>query len=133
MKLNILASVLTSLAVSIVATPTVDVPITYEGYRVVRIKTNGRTPAIVKSLEGLKYDEWNSDGNNFDIAIAPDQIAKFTSLGLDFITLHENLGSSIIAESKPAASSKWKRQAEDLSWYDSYHTYGDHIKYVPSR
>jgi hypothetical protein len=131
MKFLSLASAVASLAVSVVGSPaTVEAPITYDGYKVYRINTNGQTPAVVKALEGLTYDEWESDGNTLDIALSPDQVSKFTGLGLDFRTLHDNLGSSIVAESKPAASAKWKRQAEDLSWFDSYHTYGDHIRYA---
>lgn len=130
MKFLTIASALVTLAVNIRAGPTIEAPVTYDGYKVYRIKTRGQTPAVVRALETLTYDEWNSDGDNFDIALSPDQVPKFAGLGLEYVTLHENLGNSIVAESKLATSSTWKRQAEDLSWFDSYHTYGDHIKYV---
>lgn len=127
MKFLLLASALVSLATNVIASPTVEAPLTYNGYKVLRIKTNGKTSSIVEKLAKLSYDEWNNDANHLDIALAPDQLAAFNGLGLDFKVLHENLGNSINAESA-VSTSKWKRQAEDLSWFDSYHTYGDHIK-----
>ena len=128
-----IASALTSLAVGVASSPAVDSPITYDGYKVYRIETGGKTDALKETLSAFKYDEWNNDAGSLDIALSPDQQDKFAGLGLDFRVLHENLGNSIKTEAAvPASAHKWKRQAEDLSWYDSYHTYGDHIKYVYS-
>lgn len=124
-----LASALISLSASVAGTPTVDAPVTYDGYKVFRIKTGGHTAAIEEKLAGFKYDEWNNDAGHLDIALSPDQVGAFNALGLDFKVIHKNLGNSITTESA-VGPSKWKRQAEDLSWFDSYHTYGDHIKYV---
>lgn len=129
-----LASALTSLAASVSSASSpraVDAPITYDGYKVYRVSTDGNTDALKETLSALKYDEWNNDAGTLDIALSPDQESAFRGLGLDFKVLHENLGNSIKDEARaPATANKWKRQATDLSWYDSYHTYGDHIKYV---
>jgi hypothetical protein len=96
------------------------------------VETNGNTDALKEKLSGLTYDEWNNDHSTLDIALSPEQLAKFSGLGLQFRVLHENLGNSIKTESKvnKRSEEKWRRQAEDLSWFDTYHTYGDHIKYV---
>ena len=42
--------------------------------------------------------------------------------------MHEDLGASIAAESE--AKTHWKRQSNDSNaWYDSYHSYEEHIEY----
>ena len=130
MRFLLFASALASLATSAVANPAAESPITYEGYKVYRIETNGNTDALKEKLSGFKYDEWNNDAGNLDIALSPDQEGAFKSLALDFKVLHQDLGVSIKTESAVSKRSEapWKRQAEDLSWYNEYHTYGDHIK-----
>src|SRR5687768_7269235 len=94
-----LASALTTLAVSISSTPTAESPVTYDGYKVYRISTNGNTDVVKENLSSFKYDEWNNDAGNLDIALSPDQESAFNGLGLDFKILHENLGNSIKTES----------------------------------
>ncbi|KAI0593144.1 zinc carboxypeptidase [Biscogniauxia sp. FL1348] len=102
--------------------------LSYDGYKVLRVKTNGQPSAVLERLSALAFDEWeHQDGHHVDIVIAPDQLGTFEMLGLDFHVMHDDLGGSIAAES--ASKSVWKRQAEDLSWYDSYHDYEDHIQY----
>ncbi|KAI1495502.1 zinc carboxypeptidase [Biscogniauxia marginata] len=102
--------------------------ISYDGYKVLRIITDGSSTAVLEKLSVLSFDQWNDDiDNHIDIAIAPDQFATFETLGLKFHVMHDNLGDSIAAES--ASKSVWKRQVEDPSWYDSYHAYNDHIQY----
>ncbi|KAL9949483.1 hypothetical protein ACHAP6_002973 [Verticillium nonalfalfae] len=49
------------------------------------------------------------------------------SLGLRHDVMHGDLGASINAES--ASDAEWKRQIDDLAWYDSYHPYDDHKAY----
>ena len=56
-----------------------------------------------------------------------DQLSAFESLGLDYHCMHEDLGASIAKESESV--SIWKRQLDDLSWFDSYHPYEDHYQY----
>ncbi|KAI5920416.1 zinc carboxypeptidase [Camillea tinctor] len=102
--------------------------VSYDGYKVLRVKTNGLSSSILEKLSDLAFDEWEHQvGHHVDMVIAPDQFSTVEALGLDFHVMHVNLGESIAAES--VSKSVWKRQAEDLSWYDSYHDYDDHIQY----
>ncbi|KAJ0107969.1 hypothetical protein J7T55_008105 [Diaporthe amygdali] len=81
------------------------------------------------SYEGYQVLRWNHDvDSHIDIVVAPDQILKLESLKLDYRTLHKNLGESITAESKVKDS--YRRDVDDLSWYDSYHSYADHVQYL---
>lgn len=123
-----LFSVALALVVNVTAAPKIEGK-SYNGYRVIRVETNGRSGAIHDKLSGLSYEQWNQDvDHHMDILLAPDQVDAFQSLRLDSKVLHENLGKSIAAESQ--WTSKYKRQANDLAWYDSYHDYEDHINYI---
>lgn len=103
--------------------------VSYDGYKVFRVKTKGRPELVTERLSTITYDEWsNANGQHIDISLAPDQIPAFLELGLDHHCMHENLGHSIASES--ATNTVWKRQIDDLGWYDSYHPFDDHRQYL---
>jgi murein tripeptide amidase MpaA len=112
-------------------------PMSYDGYKVVRIKSQrGLTTAniydrIKTSIRS--FDEWNFDRDNVIIAVSPQDLPRLQSLGLDYHTMHEDLGRSITAESQSTPkrdASKQKRQShEDPAWFDAYHAYEDHIAF----
>ncbi|KAI3323651.1 hypothetical protein HD806DRAFT_543878 [Xylariaceae sp. AK1471] len=103
----------------------------YNGFKVFRVKTRAHASAVQEKLSNITFEQWNHDVNShIDIVLAPDQLSAFAQLGLEFDTMHEDLGASIAAESVP--SSLWRRQAGDPSWFDSYHDYKDHIQYLQS-
>ncbi|KAF6815657.1 zinc carboxypeptidase [Colletotrichum musicola] len=62
-----------------------------------------------------------------DLRSRPGDIVM-SFLGLDYRILHKDLGESISAESQ--VKSTYKRDVDDLSWYDSYHPYTDHVQYL---
>ncbi|KAI1495368.1 zinc carboxypeptidase [Biscogniauxia mediterranea] len=118
----------TTLAAFLLGAVSESTSFSYDGYKVLRVKTNGQPSAVLEELSALAFDEWeHQDGHHVDIVIAPDQLDALEALGVEFHVMHDNLGDSIAAES--ASKSVWKRQVEDLSWYDSYHDYDDHIQY----
>lgn len=122
-----LGSLLVSLVVGAAISPRTDA-VSYDGFKVFRINTHGHPSAVKEKLSGIPFEQWNGDVYKYlDILVSPDHVAPFEELGLDFQVMHENLEDSIAAESTPRSA--WKRQADDLSWYDSYHNYEDHIKY----
>ncbi|KAM5356672.1 hypothetical protein ACJ41O_003318 [Fusarium nematophilum] len=98
----------------------------YDGYKVFRVSTHGKQ-SIEDQLSAVTYDEWEHGFQHVDVVIAPDDLAAFEDLGLDYRILHEDLGESIAAESP--STKKWKRQADDDAWFDEYHNYEDHIDY----
>ncbi|KAI1407049.1 hypothetical protein F5Y13DRAFT_141917 [Hypoxylon sp. FL1857] len=127
MKPSCWIPLLVSLAASVTALPKIDA-VSYDGYKVLRINTNRRPSIVKEKLSSIPYEQWNHDVyGHIDILVAPNQVAAFETLDLDYQAMHEDLGDSITAESSPR--SVWKRQAQDLSWYESYHTYEDHIQY----
>ncbi|KAH7367274.1 carboxypeptidase A5 [Plectosphaerella cucumerina] len=102
----------------------------YDGWKVLRIDTSSGEEAALKQLSSVSYDVWESGPEkDIDIAVSPSQLALLEGLGLSFQVLHEDLGASIAAESSSDVSRTWKRQADDLSWFDAYHSYDEHIAY----
>ncbi|KAI0851185.1 hypothetical protein F5Y00DRAFT_230530 [Daldinia vernicosa] len=127
MRFSLLVPILASLVASVPISPRNDV-VSYDGYKVLRINTHGHPSSTKEKLSGILYEQWNRDVyKHLDILISPDQVATFEALDLDYEVMHENLGDSIASES--ISNSVWKRQTGDLSWYDSYHDYQDHIQY----
>ena len=106
--------------------------VSYDGWKVLRVKTGNALHDVQNKLSSFSYDEWNHDHTkHIDLAISADQLAALDDLGLDYQCMHADLGASIAAESanQPA---KWKRQVDDMAWFDTYHPYGDHKVYFDS-
>lgn len=102
--------------------------VSYAGYQVLRVKTLTELANVQEKLSTISFEQWNHDiDSHIDIVVAPDQLERLRSLGLDYRTLHEDLGESISAEIQ--VKTRYRRDVNDLSWYDSYHPYIDHVQY----
>ena len=124
MKILFISQLLLALSSSVAAIA----PVSYDGYKVARVKTQGRLASVQEQLAFLSYDEWErSKSSHIDIALHPDHLNAFNELGLEYSTMHEDLGASIAAEFD--ASSHRKRQVSNGSWFDSYHSYDEHKQY----
>ena len=124
----ILPSFLALFAAGAVATPHPSSDhVSYDGYKVFRVKTREKLAYVQRKLSTLSLEEWNHDiDRHIDVVVPPEKLAAFEALGLEHRTMHKNLGDSIVAESKPIRT----RQATNTSsWFDSYHPYEDHIQY----
>lgn len=130
-SLPLLTSILASTAASAAVTglsDTEDEPISYDGFKVFRLPTHGHPATVEEKLKSITFEQWNHDvDRHLDVVVAPDQLDAFEALGLDFHVMHEDLGSSIAAET--ASGTVYRRQVDDPSWYDAYHNYEDHIQY----
>ena len=118
---------LASLAMGVsIRSPSVNL---YEGTKVYHIKTGRHSASVQKRLEGFSHNVWESASDHIDVAIPRHEVARFEALNLDTRVLHADLGASIAAEAE--VKSKWKRGEYNTSgdWFDSYHSYEDHIDY----
>lgn len=123
MKLLAITSLLTLASGVAIPDPSI---VDYDGWKVLRVKTGHAIDEVYNKLSHLDYDEWANEGRrHIDIALSPDQLEVFETLDLDYHCMHENLGRSIAAETANMPSI-WKRQADDLAWWDTYHPYADH-------
>ncbi|CAI4213552.1 unnamed protein product [Parascedosporium putredinis] len=103
-------------------------PKSYAGWKVVHINTERGRESVLDQLASISFDEWNTSEEAITIAVSPSQLAELDVLQLPYTVMHEDLGASITAESTQATG-KWKRQVDDLSWFDSYHSYEEHRAY----
>lgn len=106
--------------------------IDYDGFKVYRITTGDNLAAVQEQLSDFALQPWNIDVAHFmDVAVSPDQIEKFEALKLDTSVMHEDLGADIKAEWDPTASSGLRRRdLPDLSYFDTYHSYDEHVQFV---
>jgi hypothetical protein len=104
----------------------------YDGYHVYSVTPS--SPIEAREIE-KRFERYNTHPvrDTLSIAIPPSEVASFNSLGLKTRLLNSDLGSYIRStEAKaPAYNSALHKRGElpDLSWFDSYHDYADHLDY----
>ncbi|KAI2617837.1 hypothetical protein GGR54DRAFT_607138 [Hypoxylon sp. NC1633] len=114
-----------------------DGPASFDGFKVYRVDASAAGDAAdLKSAFGaLPIIELNNGhGNNgkatLDVAVPPEHLSAFNALNLEATILSEDLGADIATEGPlggyPGLD---ERGVPDLSWFDSYHAYEDHIRY----
>jgi hypothetical protein len=109
-----------------------DAKANYDGYHVYSVTPS--SPLEARDIE-KRFERYNTHPvrNTLSIAIPPSEVESFTSLGLKARLLHSDLGSYIRStEAKaPTYNSALHKRGElpDLSWFDSYHDYADHLDY----
>ncbi|KAL8339030.1 hypothetical protein RB598_007377 [Gaeumannomyces tritici] len=117
-----------------------DPVVTYDGHQVFRV---ANAPRALEDELGRRRLHTMRAGGDLDVVVPPDQAAAFSAArrGLDAQLLHADLGALIRRESRPGpyvrdgGSSLHRRRGEvgaalpDMSWFDSYHPYDDHLQY----
>jgi hypothetical protein len=103
----------------------------YDGYHVYSV-----TPASAREARALEkqFSRYHTHPirDSLSIAIPPGEVATFKALGLDARLLNADLGRSIRSAEKPSSFNRalHKRgELPDLSWFDTYHDYADHLTY----
>lgn len=104
----------------------------YDGYHVYSVTPSSGIEA--RQLE-KRFERYNTHPvrDTLSIAIPPEEVESFTSLGLEARLLNSDLGAFIRStEGKTSTynNALHKRgELPDLSWFDSYHDYADHLEY----
>ncbi|KAL2162975.1 hypothetical protein VTH06DRAFT_6811 [Thermothelomyces fergusii] len=107
-------------------------PKSYDGYKVVRVSVGDNAAKVQDLIDRLGLETWKGKpqpGAVADIVIPPSQIDAFTAetAGLDVITMHEDLGASIAAETTFQA---YAAGSANATWFQSYHSFNDHIQFL---
>jgi hypothetical protein len=117
-----------------VGSPTQTGQVSYDGYQVFSI-----TPSSVQEARALqeRFSRYHTHPirDALSIAVPPEEVGSFTSLGLDAHVVNKDLGKYIRSISKSATYDRalHKRgELPDLSWFDTYHAYSDHLEYWDS-
>jgi len=104
----------------------------YDGYHIYSVTPS--SPIEAREIE-KRFERYNTHPvrDTLSIAIPPSEVDSFNSLGLKARLLNSDLGSYIRStEAKaPTYNSALHKRGElpDLSWFDSYHDYADHLDY----
>jgi hypothetical protein len=107
--------------------------VSYSGYEVLRINTNGDVAGIKSKLASITYEQWHLDEAALDISLPADQVATFESLGLDYNVMHKDLGAAIEAESGVKTSFDNIKPANarvNTTWFSAYHPWAAHEQYL---
>jgi hypothetical protein len=111
--------------------------VSYEGYKVVRLPVGTDASKVSDIVSSLKLSTWGGApkaGRYADLVVPPAQLGAFNAAiaGMDdVVTMHEDLGASIAAESAFAATD-FSTAAVNATWFNSYHSYADHLSWLSS-
>jgi hypothetical protein len=104
---------------------------TYDGFHVYSV-----TPGSAQEARdlGKQFSRYHTHPirHSLSIAVPPEEVAWFNTLELDARLLNEDLGSSIRAAERRSnfdRSLHKRGDLPDLSWFDTYHSYTDHLDY----
>ncbi|KAL6834328.1 hypothetical protein J3E69DRAFT_377118 [Trichoderma sp. SZMC 28015] len=105
--------------------------VSYNGYHVYSIRAADKSEAeFIEKRFATYHTEVTSRG--FEVAIPPNEVRSFNELGLNARLLSDDLGELIRRENKAPVYKRWLHKAghlPDLSWYQTYHPYEDHLQY----
>lgn len=104
----------------------------YDGYHIYSI-----TPSSAHEARDLanRFSRYHTHPirDTLSVAVPPGEVVTFESLGLNTRLINSDLGAHIRSiDSKPTSYNRalHKRgELPDLSWFDTYHPYADHLDY----
>ena len=113
------------------AQPVAREPVSYDGFHVYGITpANRREAAELETRFARHHTQINR--NVFEVAVPPNEIRGFNELNLNARLLSEDLGKLIRDTDTPSTYSRSlnkRGDLPDLSWFDTYHDYEDHLQY----
>ncbi|OTB10637.1 hypothetical protein K445DRAFT_308614 [Daldinia sp. EC12] len=107
----------------------------FGGFKVLRIDTDDYTADLSSTFENLSIIELSRTRRHggsvtIDVAVPPEHIEVFDTLDFNVTTLSNDLGADIALEGSSGSYPELDENGvPDLSWFDSYHAYEDHIRY----
>lgn len=108
-----------------------DAKVNYDGYHVYSI-----TPSSAQEARDIekRFEQYHTHPirNTLSVAIPPQEVEAFNALRLKARLVNSDLGLYIRSTEKaPTYNNALHKRGElpDLSWFDTYHNYTDHLKY----
>lgn len=109
-----------------------DSGISYDGYHVYSITPSSAPEARALANRFSRYHT-HPIRDTLSVAIPPEEVVTFENLGLNIRLVNPDLGAHIRAlDSKSTQYNRGlhkRGELPDLSWYDTYHPYEDHLDY----
>jgi len=103
----------------------------YDGYHVYSVTPSSADEA--RDL-GKRFSQYHPHPirDTLSIAIPPEEVDAFNALGLEARLVNSDLGHYIRATDKEVVYKRGlhkRGELPDLSWFDTYHPYADHLQY----
>lgn len=105
--------------------------VTYDGYHVYSV-----TPSSAEEARdlGKRFSKYHTHPirDTLSIAVPPEEVDSFNALGLKTRLVNSDLGNYIRATDRKALYKRGlhkRGELPDLSWFDTYHPYADHVQY----
>lgn len=105
--------------------------VNYDGFQVFSV-----TPSSTQEARELqeRFSQYHTQPihDTLSVVVPPEEVDSFNSLGLDAHIVNRDLGKYIRSISKPETYNRGlhkRGELPDLSWYDTYHSYTDHLEY----
>ncbi|KAH6875649.1 carboxypeptidase-like protein A4 precursor [Alternaria rosae] len=103
----------------------------YDGYHVYSVTPSSADEA--RDL-GKRFSQYHTHPirDTLSVAIPPEEVDAFNALGLKARLVNSDLGHYIRATDKEAVYKRGlhkRGELPDLSWFDTYHPYADHLQY----
>ncbi|CZT12730.1 probable carboxypeptidase [Rhynchosporium graminicola] len=110
--------------------------VSYNGAKAFRIPVGEDVAPLMEVIHKLDLPIWKGApggvpiaNSHVDLVVPAKDVKNFQKMTSSMVTevMHEDLGASIDAEGSAAANST---AAANLSWFDAYHEYADHITFL---
>ncbi|KAF4626386.1 hypothetical protein G7Y89_g11771 [Cudoniella acicularis] len=120
----------------LLAVTSVVAKVSYDGAKAIRIPMGEDVMPVMNIIKQLQLPTWKGvqegvpkAGGTVDLVVPADKVTEFNQLmtGINHEVLHDDLGASIEAEGK---TKPYKKGVVDITWYNSYHPYTDHLQYL---
>ncbi|KAG9190836.1 hypothetical protein G6011_08924 [Alternaria panax] len=105
--------------------------VSYDGYHVYSV-----TPSSAEEARdlGKRFSKYHTHPvrDTLSIAIPPEEVDSFNALGLKARLVNSDLGNYIRATNLEAVYKRGlhkRGELPELSWFDTYHPYADHLQY----
>jgi hypothetical protein len=105
--------------------------VSYDGYRIYSI-----TPSSAQEARDIgkrfSYHHTHPIRNTISVAIPPEEVESFKALDLKARLVNADLGHYIRSTDQDTIYKRGLHKPgnlPDLSWYDTYHPYADHLQY----
>ncbi|KAJ0163190.1 Metallocarboxypeptidase A-like protein [Colletotrichum tanaceti] len=108
--------------------------VSYDGTKVFRVSVGDEVDRVNGVVDKLRLSTWKGApraGAMADIVVPPADVAAFEAAmaGMNVTTMHEDLGAAIADESD-SSFSLYAVGSADATWFNSYHAYADHLKFL---
>ncbi|KAH8825267.1 hypothetical protein DL96DRAFT_1682362 [Flagelloscypha sp. PMI_526] len=144
MKVFVRLALLVSGAVAVAARSSEILAAPYLGTKVFRVPTSNASSVfqyeqLIEKLDLPTWTDASLENSWIDVQVEASKVDQFTEavdaiiashdIGKDVITMHEDLGASIAAETEGMFDEKVSVEAVNATWFNAYHTYAEHVQF----